>query len=111
MVTVLWISVVGAALLFAALAGLVGLMYLLTAPWLFTERPAAAAPLVPALDGAAEEEAEHERRRRAAALAVATACAEQSLTAFVPPETLADWRMLHRARRMAVAAGRQRTRR
>lgn len=110
MLTVLWISVVGASLLFVALAGLVCLMYLLTAPWLFTARTAEAEPLIPVLDGAAEQDAEQERRRRAAALAVATAAAEQSLMAFVPAETLADWRMLHRARRLSGSAVRRRAR-
>lgn len=105
----LWISAVGGALLFFALAGLVGLMYLLTAPWLFRDKPQeAAAPPVPALDGAAEEEAERERRRRAAALAVAAACAEEGGLTFVPADTPDNWRLLHRARQLGGAAPRRR---
>jgi hypothetical protein len=102
--TVLWISVVGGSLLFVALAGLVGLIYLLTAPWLFTGRRVEAEALIRSLEGAAEAEAEQERRRRAAALAVASACAEENQLAFQPTETPRDWRMLHRARRLAASA-------
>ena len=40
--TVLEISAIGTALLFSALAGLIGLMYLLTAQWLFRPAPVAA---------------------------------------------------------------------
>ncbi|MSO45349.1 MAG: hypothetical protein EXQ59_01080 [Acidobacteria bacterium] len=111
MIDVLWVSAVGCALLFFALAGLVGLMYLLTAPWLFRDKAEKAAPPpVTALDGAAEENAERERRRRAAALSVAAACAEESQLAFVPADTPADWRLLHRARQLGGAAIRRRAR-
>jgi hypothetical protein len=108
---VLWISVVGSGLLFFALAGLVGLMYLLTAPWLLRDKAdEAAPPPVTVLDGAAEEDAERERRRRAAALGVAAACAEEGQLAFVPADTPADWRLLHRARQLGGAAIRRRPR-
>lgn len=125
--TVIWISVVGGSLLFFALAGLVGLMYLLTAPWLFSvegaqprrgrlpRRPrragAGVAPeaVVPASE-AESSDAEQERRRRAAALAVATACAEEGQMTFVPVDTPADWRLLHRARRLSGTAIRRRVR-
>ena len=125
--TVLWITAVGSAVLFAALACLVGLMYLLTAPWLFPkgERPA---PKIRRRNTrrrfrrksgevdrraavAAEiaaEEAERESRRRAVALAVAIACAESSQTLM--PDASSDWRLYHRARRLEGAQARKKVR-
>jgi hypothetical protein len=127
--TVLWISAIGGGLLFCALAGLVGLMYLLTAPWLFRSdagstqpglsrpgrvrfrrRVAEFEPEAGLATQSDADDAERERRRRAVALAVATACAEDGQTAFVAAETAPDWRLLHRARRLTAAAVRQRAR-
>ena len=130
MTTVLWISAVGGSLLFFALALLVGLMYLLTAPWLFpiegagepavrrtkkrrfrkrSPEPEPSPPPAGASDAEARE-AEQERRRRAAALAVATACAEEGQMVFIPTDTPGDWRHLHRARRLGRTLVRQRAR-
>jgi hypothetical protein len=130
MTTVLWISAVGGSLLFFALAMLVGLMYLLTAPWLFRiegagepavrrtkkrrfrkrgQEPEPEAPPVAASE-IESKEAEQERRRRAAALAVATACAEEGQMVSIPTDTPSDWRHLHRARRLGRTLVRQRAR-
>jgi hypothetical protein len=102
MQTVLWIAAVGAALLFLALTGLIGLMYALTAQWPFF-RPAtpSAEPqgVVAAPDSLADDE-EHDRRRIAAALAVAVACAESDGATVLGTETPSNWRLLHRARRL-----------
>ena len=110
MANVLWISAVGGSLLFFALTAVVGLMYLLTAPWLFpadkAEAEAEAAP--PAED--AGHAAEHDRRRRAVALAVAVACAGDAQMLTVPADTSGEWRHLGRARQLARSAVRRRTR-
>jgi hypothetical protein len=120
----LWITAVGSAVLFGSIAGLVGLMYVLTAGWLFTkdERPlrpvkirkrrrklrrkAGAAEAEPeaAYDAAlASMSEESERRRQAVAIAVVIACAgadEGPIFDAGPSE----WRLLHRARRLAAPA-------
>ena len=109
--TVLQISAIGTALLFAALAGLIGLMYLLTGSWLF-HRAAAPAddqdpPQVAELvDTRAEEQEELDRQHRAVALAVALAFAHSARPAVVVAEAPSDWRRMHRARRL----GQQRAR-
>src|SRR5687767_374946 len=95
--TVLWITAVGSTILFASIAGLVGLMYLLTSTWLFPKgereplrlrwkttirngrrrraNRGARTQQGPARDVEPEMDAlEHERRLRAVALAVAIAC-------------------------------------
>jgi hypothetical protein len=120
--TALWITVVGTGVLFGSLACLIGLMYVLTAPWLFpkdervalrarrgkgrkrfrkavvtAEQRAAAAAVE-----AQADEIEQERRRRAVVLAVAIACAEASRTELILlPEIPSDWRLLYRARRLS----------
>ena len=126
--TVLEIAGAGSVLLFLALAGLIGLMYALTAARLSgsdtsaagdadeagddTEASTAAAAQVQA---AAEAEAEQERRRRAVALAVAVARARLTTQAArrtnrpgtdTPPE----WRRIHRVRRLSMPKTRARGR-
>ncbi len=115
--TVLQISAIGTALLFAALAGLIGLMYLLTGSWLF-HRAAAPAhdqdpPQVAELvidDTRAEEQEELDRQHRAVALAVALACAHSERPAVVETEAPSDWRRLHRARRLGRTPARAKAR-
>ena len=105
--TVLEISAIGTALLFGALAGLIGLMYLLTGSWLFLRAAAPAddqdtlpvAELVIDDTRAAEQE-ELDRQHRAVALAVALACAHSERPAVVMAEAPSDWRRIHRARRL-----------
>ena len=113
--TVLQISAIGTALLFAALAGLIGLMYLLTGPWLFhratapvhDQDPPQAAELV-IDDTRAEEQEELDRQHRAVALAVALACAHGERPAEVVTEAPSDWRRMHRARRLGQPRARAR---
>ena len=102
MQTVLWIASVGGLLLFAAIAGLVGLMYLLTSPLLFVKRTRASTR-VPATDesGAEVHETEEpERRRRAVALVVAAACAEADHSSMFAADEPSNWRLLHRSLRL-----------
>ena len=104
MQTVLWIASVGGLLLFAAIAGLVALMYLLTSPMLFGRRTRASSTS----DDAAIDEGKAMDRPRAAALAVAVACAEADrVPAFSADET-SDWRLLHRSLRLTQGVARRR---
>jgi hypothetical protein len=123
--TVLWITAVGSAALFASIAGLVALMYLLTATWLFpkgerqplrtrwkTRRGKArrrrgsvvAAGGPESLGGNVDpepDELEHERRLRAVALAVAIAYAETSEVVRVHPlQFSSEWRVVNRVRQL-----------
>lgn len=144
--TALWITAVGSAVLFGSITCLIGLMYLLTAPWLFPQaerrvprirrkkrrrhfrrRASDADSSIVVASGpsvvsgssvvsglsrtpqALVDEIEHERRRRAVALAVAIACAESGQTTDVP-EAPADWRLLHRARRLGGSLVRRKAR-
>jgi hypothetical protein len=119
METVLWISAIGIGVLFAALGCLVGLMYLLTAPWLFPQNPrvvlrarrgkgkrrfrkaVVAEKFAAAAAEAQLDEMEQERRRRAVVLGVAIACAEATRTELILlPEIPSDWRVLYRTRRL-----------
>ena len=110
--TVLEISAWGTGILFAALAGLLGLMYLLTAQW-----PARAAQWLletvpgsePATFGRITD-AERERRLRAVAIAVAAACATVARAPTVPDRTPSQWRHLHLARRLGSRVARTRAR-
>ena len=110
--TVLEISAWGTGILFAALAGLLGLMYLLTAQW-----PARAAQWLletvpgsePATFGRITD-AERERRLRAVAIAVAAACATVVRASGVPDRTPSQWRRLHLARRLSSQVVRTRAR-
>ena len=109
MLTVLWIAAVGSSLLFIALGGLVGLMYLLTAPWRFPRKPR------PAVEGQAaasspQDHGEHDRRRRAAAIAVAIACAEGDRASVIPTDESSGWRLIHRARRLGQSRIRRKSR-
>ena len=89
------ISGIGMALLFAALFGLYGLMYLMTA--VIKDRPAAAAPVE---EEPAEEEPD-EAKRRAAVIAVALARAERETFApGAPPEEVSPWWALHLHRQL-----------
>ena len=116
---VLEIAGVGSVLLFIALAGLVGLMYLLTASWPF------GGPPTPEADAEAEAEAEaralaereaqeareeQDRQLRAVALAVALGCAETERSTATAPVTSSAWQSLHRARRLVQRPSRARTR-
>lgn len=120
----LWITVAGSTVLFGSIAGLVLLMYLLTAPWLFPKDERAslrARRLLRKRKGLFRrrtdrvegeiDEAEHERRLRAVALATAIACAETSEVAQVPAlPLLSDWRLLHRASQFTRLRARRRGR-
>ena len=110
--TVLEISAWGTVILFAALAGLLGLMYLLTAQW-----PARAArwllETVPGSEPATlgrVTDTERERRLRAVAIAVAVARATDAPAAAVPDRTPSQWRYVHLARRLGGQAPRARAR-
>ena len=115
---VLEIAGVGTTLLFIALAGLIGLMYLLTAPRLFggpANQPDEPAPDQNRVAAAAEKaraEAEEElgRQVRAVALAVATACADDARLPVAVADMSSDWRRLHRARRLDKRSARARVR-
>ena len=112
--TVLQISAIGTALLFMALAGLIGLMYLLTAHGCTGVTPAAdssAASDEPEPDGEDKEEAERDRQRRAVAIAVALACAQAERPAALVTSADTDWRRLHHTRRLNQPRSRARTRR
>ena len=103
--TVLQISAIGTAILFAALAGLISLMYLLTGSWLFRRAAAPAhdrdtPPVAELVDTQAEEQEELDRQHCAVALAVALACANSERPAVVMAEAPSDWRRLHRVRRL-----------
>lgn len=116
--TVLQISGIGTALLFTALVGLIGLMYLLTAQWLFAPAPVAAEPA--AVDEATadevaetqrnEVEAERDRQRRAVAIAVAVACAHAERSPVMATGSATGWRRLHHTRRLSQPRARGRTR-
>ena len=112
---VLEIAAAGSTLLFAALAGLIGLMYVLTARWpgarrLATIRPDAAGLPPSTRRGEAPDDATEEaRRERVVALAVAAACAEQERPATV--EGSSEWRRVHRARFMDRPSARASSRR
>ena len=101
--TVLHISAWGIVVLFATLAGLLGLMYLLTAQW-----PARAAQWLletvpgsePATFGRITD-GERERRLRAVAIAVAVARATAAPAPAAPDRTPSQWRYVHLARRLA----------
>lgn len=95
--TSLVVTAIGMVLLFAALALLCGLMYLMTA--FIKDRPPAPAP------GAPEEkegQPAQEDRLRAAMIAVALARAEAELiTVGAPePESVTAWRRLHHQRQL-----------
>ena len=130
--TALWITAVGSAVLFGSIACLVGLMYLLTARWLFPkdERPerrprsarrqrklrggvevAEVRRVTPRVTprSAASADAEHERRRRAVAVAVAIAYAGTNQAALFS-DAPSDWKLLHRARRLTAPPLRRRAR-
>jgi len=100
--TVLWIAGVGGLLLFAAIAGVVLLMYVLTSPFLSLKKTRAAATGIAAEESASEadETRETERRRRAAALAVAVAVAEADRSPVFSADDSATWRVLHRSARL-----------
>lgn len=131
MLTVLWIAAVGSSLLFIALSGLVGLMYLLTAPWPFRRKgrprtavangfgeprpssnePSRAAPdPVAGAAGAEASDQDRDRRRRAAAIAVAIACAERDDTTLGATDAPSNWRLMHRARQLAQSKVRPKVR-
>jgi len=117
--TVLRISAIGSVLLFAALVGLIGLMYLLTSRALFTpaapeEVEAAGAAEADAEDeeaAADDVEAERDRQRRAVAIAVAVACAQVERGPVLATDDPTDWRRLHHTRRLNQPRSRARARR
>ena len=123
--TVLEIAAVGATLLFAALAGLIGLMYVLTSPWPRARqaRPAGQPPAPtstalpettdegPTAEEEAAQEAEaRDRQRRAVALAAAVAWAESRRVAATVQEAPPEWRRLHHTRRLNQPRSRARAR-
>jgi hypothetical protein len=129
MVDVLWIAVVGATILFIAIGCLIGLMYLLTVPWLLpkdsTFRPvkrrkrrrvfrrrkgAEGEPLsgpveVPASPPPIEDDREPERLRQAAALAAAIARAESDRSPLFEQDAASEWRLMNRARQLGLKRG------
>ena len=130
--TVLPIAAVGSGLLFLALAGLIGLMYLLTSSWFYgeaeavdeTEEPpeetideTSAPQGVAALEEAkaADEAAEADRRRRAVAVAVTVAVAHARAGRTARRATAggsdpaSEWRRAGRARRLSKPRRRART--
>ena len=109
--TVLQISLIGTGLLFGALAGLIGLMYLLTGSWLshLAATPANdpdQSPVVDVVDTRAEEEEELDRQHRAVAIAVAVACAHSERPVVAVAEVPSDWRRMHHARRLSQQTAR-----
>src|SRR6266550_6328552 len=101
MQTVLWIAWVGGLLLFAAIAGLVGLMYLLTSPLLSVKRTRGATRVSSTDESSAEGHySEEPERRRAVALAVAVACAEVDHSSMFATDDPSNWRLLHRSLRL-----------
>lgn len=129
MVDVLWIAVVGATILFIAIGCLIGLMYLLTVPWLLpkdsTFRPvrrrkrrrvfrrrkgAEGEPIsgpveLPAPPAPPIEDEELERLRQAAALAVAIARAESDRSPLFEQDAASEWRIMNRARQLGLKRG------
>ena len=104
--TVLEISAWGTLMLFAALAGLIGLMYLLTAQWP-TRAVQWLLETVPGSDPATFgriTNTERERRLRAVAIAVAVARATAAPPPGVRDRTPSLWRHVHHARRLATRA-------
>lgn len=117
--TVLQISAIGTALLFTALAGLIGLMYLLTAQRLYRSvsgpapapaDPAAEPPVADPIEAPDEVEDERDRQRRAIALAVAVACAQGEREPLLVTAPASDWRRLHHGRRLSQPRSRARRR-
>ncbi|MCY4075061.1 MAG: hypothetical protein OXH04_06495 [Acidobacteria bacterium] len=107
---VLEIAAAGSTLLFAALAGLIGLMYVLTAPWTSTRRVTLRTEDAGlALEDGPEDRAERARRERAVALAVAVARAELERPAAA--EGSSEWRRVHRTRLMDRPSARAASRR
>jgi hypothetical protein len=107
MATVLWICAVGAAVLFAAFAALVGLIYLLTTPWPIPKLRSTVKPRrgrLGASESPASDANERERRRRAAALAAAIASADGVRRALESPEGISAWTLVHRSRWIACPA-------
>ena len=110
LVTVLQIALTGSALLFVALAGLIGLMYLLTAPGLFRAAAPADTSSLNAEESDARAEKEEERQRHAVALAVALACAGKKRPAAFAVEAPSEWRRVHLGRRLSQRAARMKGR-
>ena len=115
--TVLQISAIGTALLFTALAGLIGLMYLLTTQRLYRPDPGptpvaadAGPPVADPIDAPDEIEDERYRQRRAIALAVAVACAQIERGPLLLAAPASDWRRLHHGQRLGQPRSRARRR-
>jgi hypothetical protein len=128
MVDVLWIAAVGGTILFIAIGCLVGLMYLLTVPWLLpkdstfrpvrrkrrvrfrrrkggdVDLPTPAVPETPPAD-----DGESDRLRYAAALGVAIARAESERLPLFQPDTTSEWRVMNRAQQLRVHGSRRRS--
>ena len=108
--TVLEISAFGTTFLFAALVGLIGLMYLLTTQRLFN--PVSKRPKESTSQVQGATILEHERQLRAIALAVAVAHATKSRRSplLQATATASDWRRLHHTRRLSQHTRRMRAR-
>lgn len=100
LLTVLWISAVGAAFLFVAFTGLVLIIYVLTLPW----PPRVWRRRGVGMDG------ERIRRAQAVAVAVAVVCAKPVKAVWVPADAPSGWRQLHRTRRLESANTRRKWR-
>lgn len=118
--TVLEIAGVGTMLLFIALAGLVGLMYSLTSPWVY-DRFSTSTVNIPGANteadtrtGQAIAQAKHDtdaetsRQLQAVALAVAVSCAIAEQPTVNILQEPSEWRRIHRARRFSLSNRRQR---
>ena len=120
--TVFEIAGIGTTLLFIALAGLIGLMYTLTSPWLYDrlnpsppDAPVANSTTETRVHGAVTQveqaaAAEAARQQRAVALAVAVACGTIDRPILRVVETTSAWQRLHRTRRFSQPRQRARAR-
>ena len=102
------ITAIGLPMLFAALALLCGLMYLMTA--LTRDRSPAPGPAVPAEE---DQEPDQAAKLRAAAVAVALARAERELGTTGAPslgEPASAWWVLHHQRQLTLNLRTRRTR-
>ena len=106
--TVLEISAYGTTILFGALIGLIGLMYLLTSQRLFSW--ASRQPVKPVAAPQEQAKLEKERQYRAVALAVAVAVAKTHSRPLLQSAAASDWRRLHHTRRLNQPTARMRAR-
>ena len=102
MQTVLWIAGMGGLLLFAAIAGLVGLMYLLTSPLLSFRRTRSTDAHLHPMNRPWRLRTPKSRSGADARppWSVAVACAEADRSPIFSADDSASWRLLHRSSRL-----------